>query len=81
MTVQIYPVFYYHQTPLTHCLLLASYHMEGQALIWFQDLEDSGVLKSWEVFVQALLMRFGPSAYDDPMEMLTRLRQTSSVEL
>lgn len=43
--------FNYHQTPFTHRLLLASYHMEGQALIWFQDLESSRVLQNWEGFV------------------------------
>jgi hypothetical protein len=31
-----------------------------------------------DAFVQALLVRFGP-AYDDPMEALMRLRQTSSI--
>lgn len=30
--------------------------------------------------MQALLIKFGPSSYDDPMEMLTRLRQNGSVE-
>ena len=35
----------------------------------------------WESFVLALHVRFGTSAYDDPMEVLTRLRQTSIVAL
>ena len=35
----------------------------------------------WESFVLALHVRFGTSAYDDPMEVLTRLRQTSTVAL
>lgn len=30
--------------------------------------------------MKALLIRFGPSCYDDPMEALTRLRQSGSVE-
>ena len=33
----------------------------------------------WESFVQALHVRFGTTTYDDPMEVLTRLRQTSIV--
>lgn len=32
----------------------------------------------WDSFVKALQVRFGPIAYDGPMEALTRLKQTSS---
>jgi len=52
--------------------------MEGEALVWFQDAEESGQFPTWDAFVQALLVRFGP-AYDDPMEALMRLRQSASV--
>lgn len=34
---------------------------------------------SWETFVRALLLRFGPTAYDDPIETLTKLKQISMV--
>ena len=58
---------------------MASFHMDGEALVWFQDCEASGVFVAWESFVEALLIRFGSSAYEDPMEALTRLRQTINV--
>ena len=48
--------------------------MDGEALVWFQEGEDAGVFGNWEALVQALLIRFGSIAYDDPMEALTRLR-------
>lgn len=32
-----------------------------------------------DFFVKALQIRFGPSTYDDPMEALTRLKQTFSI--
>jgi hypothetical protein len=54
--------------------------MEGKALTWFQDLEASGSITSWDGFTQSLLTRFGPSILDDPMKTLTRLRQTTTVE-
>jgi hypothetical protein len=57
---------------------MASFHMEGEALIWFQDAEDSGQFPTWDAFLQALLTQFGP-IYDDPMEALMRLRQFSTV--
>ena len=73
--------FKYYNTPVAEKLMLASFHMEGEALIWFQDSEDAGLFVDWESLIQALHIRFGATAYDDPMETLTRLRQTASVSL
>jgi hypothetical protein len=39
----------------------------------------SGLVNTLESFVKACLIRFGPTAYDDPMEALTHLRQTTIV--
>jgi hypothetical protein len=72
--------FYYHRTPYNMRLILASIHMEGKALVWYQDMEMSSYLPNWTILAQALMQRFGPSAYDDPMESLARLRQLSSVD-
>ena len=58
---------------------MASFDMDNNALIWFQDCEATGVFVTWENFVKALLLKFGSSAYEYPMEALTRLCQTSSV--
>jgi hypothetical protein len=57
---------------------MASFHMEGEALIWFQDADESDQFPTWNAFVQAMLTRFG-LVYDDPMEALMRLCQSSSV--
>jgi hypothetical protein len=54
--------------------------MEGKALIWFQDMQQSGSLPNWEALTQGLFDRFGPSAYDDLKESLTRLKQNTFVE-
>ena len=61
--------------------MLASFHMEGETLIWFQEAEETGVFHDWDSLIQALHVRFGTTTYDDPMETLTRLRQTSSVAM
>ncbi|XP_042972855.1 uncharacterized protein LOC122304664 [Carya illinoinensis] len=61
--------------------MVASHHMDGEALVWYQNGLDSRQFNSWETLVVALQTRFGPSSFDDPMEALTRLRQTSSVSL
>ncbi|KAJ0093889.1 hypothetical protein Patl1_27117 [Pistacia atlantica] len=54
--------------------------MEGKALVWFQDIEAAGGISSWEGFVCALQTKFGSSPYEDPMEALIRLKQTSTME-
>ena len=73
--------FKYYRIQESEKLMMASFHMEGEALVWFQKGEDAGVFGTWEALVQATLIRFGSTAYDDPMEALTRLRQTSTVAL
>ena len=60
-------------------ILLASYHMNGEALVWFQDAENAGVFTSWDAFIKLYRILFGSTAYDNPMEALTRLKQSSNV--
>ena len=69
----------YYNTPEHQKVLMALYHMEEEALIWFQDAENSGLFSDWKAFVNAVHVRFGATSYDDPMESLTRLKQTCSV--
>ena len=38
--------FNYHQINPHHRILLASFHMEGKALVWFQDIEGARGLNS-----------------------------------
>ena len=59
--------FSFYQTPFDERLLMASFHMDGDALVWFQDNDENGVFATWEGFVDALLTRFGSTAYEDPM--------------
>ena len=73
--------FKYYRIPDFEKLMMASFHMDGEVLIWFQEGEDVDVFGNWEALVQAMLIRFGSKAYDDPMEALTRLRQTLTMAL
>ena len=58
---------------------MAAFHMDGDALVWFQDSDEVSLFVDWEGFVTALLTRFGATAYEDLMEAFTRLKQTTSV--
>jgi len=54
--------FNFYNTPAQHRLFIASFHMEGKAITWYQELEETGILTSWEVFVKALQIHFGTSS-------------------
>jgi hypothetical protein len=58
---------------------LASFHLDGIALQWHRWLNKFRGPLVWSEFVQAILLRFGPTEYEDPSESLTRLRQTTTV--
>ena len=54
--------FGYYQTPNAERLMIASFRMHQEALIWFQEAGEAGVLFDWESLVQALHVRFGSTA-------------------
>ena len=47
---------------------MAYFHMDGEALVWFEDAEDTGLFVSWDTFVQALQVRFRSIASDNPLK-------------
>ena len=62
-------------------LFIGSFHIEGKAITWYQELEETRILTNWEAFVKALQIHFGTSSYDDPMKALINIKQTTTVEL
>jgi hypothetical protein len=47
-------------------------------LIWFKSCEHD--LGCWDNFARAIQLRFGPPSYDDPMELLIKLKHVNSIE-
>lgn len=60
--------FLYHQVPPGQRIFTASFHIDDEALIWFQDASVAGVFHSWEEFVQAVHVRFELPPYNDLIE-------------
>ncbi|KAL5746499.1 hypothetical protein ACOSP7_027645 [Xanthoceras sorbifolium] len=58
---------------------LASFHLEGIALQWHRWFAKLKGPVTWIELTKALLLRFGPTDYEDPLEALTRLKQTTTV--
>ncbi|XP_042488048.1 uncharacterized protein LOC122068247 [Macadamia integrifolia] len=68
-----------HGTSDNQRLLVASFHMDGQALQRFQWMYRSSQFSTWAVFTRALELYFGPSEFDDPQATLVKLTQTTTV--
>lgn len=71
--------FDFHHTPPPQCLQIASFHMDGPALAWYQSMHSNNHFHSWDAFAAALEVRFGDSPYVDHMGFLAKLRQSSTV--
>jgi hypothetical protein len=71
--------FTYHNTPDEERITIASFYLDGPALAWYQWMYRNGQIVFWHQFLQALELRFAPTAYDDPRGRLFKLHQTSTV--
>ena len=60
--------FNYYKTPNHEKLPMAYFHMDGEALVWFEDAEDTRLFVSRDAFVQALQVRFGSTTCDNPLK-------------
>jgi hypothetical protein len=67
MLYQATQYFDFNQTQGMDRIPIASFHMEGEALIWFQNVEFCGLINTWDKFAKACLMKFGLTAYVDTM--------------
>jgi len=60
---------------------LALFHLSNVSLQWYQWYTKNRGQLRWNEFVKALLHRFGPTDYKYPSKALSRLKQTSTVNL
>ncbi|KAH9792244.1 hypothetical protein KPL71_004039 [Citrus sinensis] len=76
--------FEYQESTDDQKVVLASFHLEGEANQWWQWLrrsyQDEGKVVTWEVFVEELWARFGPTDCEDFDEALSRVKQTGGLK-
>jgi hypothetical protein len=70
--------FEYYQVYDASKVMHASYHLDDNILIWFQSCKHD--LGCWDNFARAIQLRFRPPNYDDPMELLIKLKHVNSIE-
>ncbi|KAH9697081.1 hypothetical protein KPL71_023462 [Citrus sinensis] len=80
---RVTPFFDYQETADDQRVVLASYHLEGEANQWWQWLrrayQEEGQLVTWKTFVDELWARFRPTECEDFDEALSRVKQTGSL--
>lgn len=73
--------FFTHQnTPDSEKLGTASFHLEGDAQLWFLRLRNYKPTLSWEEFQSQCLLRFGPTIQSNKVRDLSKLQKTGSVD-
>jgi hypothetical protein len=76
---QLQPNFLYYNTPNDlHKYMLASYHMEGEALTWLETMERSGVFTmdaDWVKFVRLIHLHFGQESVPEKEEHLENVKE------
>ena len=53
---------------------IASIHLEGEVVQWYDWFEASRGTSTWAAFVEGLLVRFGPFAFEDVDGELAKIR-------
>lgn len=72
--------FAYYSTPEDQRVDLASFHMQGQALSWFQWMHRNNQISTWTALTKAIEKRFGPPTFLNPQATLFKLKQVTTVE-
>jgi hypothetical protein len=72
--------FRFHETPIEDHVALASFHLKGEAQLWYQLLQQEAESLNWPTFKAGLLARYGPTQFFDHFGELTKLQQIGTVK-
>lgn len=67
--------FDYHETPDVQRVRIESFTMVGKTLDWYQYMKKNSLLGSWTELMDSVILRFGPSKYEDYQGALSKLTQ------
>ncbi|KAK0576161.1 hypothetical protein LWI29_013005 [Acer saccharum] len=71
--------FEFNHTPEEDRVALASFHLEGDAQLWYQLLKQEKDVLTWQEFQDGLDLRFGVTKFQDFFGDLIKLQQVGSV--
>jgi hypothetical protein len=72
--------FEFQRTEEENKVMLTTYHLEGEAQLWYHIFKEDVMNISWENLKEAMHVRFGPTQFEDFYGDLSKLRQVGSVK-
>ncbi|BBH02927.1 transposable element gene [Prunus dulcis] len=72
--------FDYFAVPSEKQVKMVSFHLDSEALQWYQWEECASSLSKWEDFTRAFCREFGSHGFEDFAESLFKLRQTGPLK-
>ena len=69
-----------HPTPEEQKIPMASLHLDREVVPWFQMMQRNNPFLSWQMFLHALEMEFGPTPFESPRAAMYRINQQGSVQ-
>lgn len=60
-------------------MALASFHLEGDAQLWFQLIKQEGNNMTWQEFCEGLHARYDATQFQDFFDELIKLQQVGSI--
>lgn len=76
---QVEQFFDYYDISDAYWLKVATIYFDGPVVPWFQMLQKSGVVSSWNSLAKAIETTYGPSVLDSPCYALLKLFQEGFV--
>ncbi|CAM9000525.1 unnamed protein product [Rhodiola kirilowii] len=76
---QLERYFEHHSVQPGQRMMVATFHMAGEALQWFQWMHATHQIYDWPSLARDLQAKFGPSAYTYPEVAINLLTQTGSL--
>ncbi|XP_073152641.1 uncharacterized protein [Henckelia pumila] len=71
--------FDFYMTPDPQRLTIASFHLDGDALDWYDWMNRSKLITNWTEFLEAVERQFGPSEYEDHLGTMSKLMQVGKL--
>ncbi|RWW04464.1 hypothetical protein GW17_00032308 [Ensete ventricosum] len=72
--------FRFHKTLEVSMVDIIIIHLKGDVIQWYDQFKHTHDVTTWRQFKSRLLIRFGPSEYENMDGQLVKIRQTSTVQ-
>jgi len=76
---KINKLFTLHELALDTHLTMVLFRLDDETSFWYQWMENSSAINSWDDFLREVHKCFSPSVYEDPLERASKLIQRDTI--